>query len=81
MIGLSIPPPQKSADHSPRVSGIWFPLSLFHIAVMAIVSAAAVLVGEFLINKIYFGESIVFGGRWLALVCNILILSCFMIVL
>ena len=37
--------------------------------------------GEFLVNKIYFKESLVFEGGWFALVCNILILCCFIALL
>ena len=48
---------------------------------MVLASAAAVVVGEFLVNIIYFQEPIVFAGGWFALLCNILILCCFIVLL
>jgi phosphoglycerol transferase MdoB-like AlkP superfamily enzyme len=54
---------------------------LLHLFLVLLVSVAAVLTGEFLINKIYFHESILFAGEWFALVCNFFIVLCFMILL
>jgi phosphoglycerol transferase MdoB-like AlkP superfamily enzyme len=54
---------------------------LLHLSLVLAISAAAVLTGEFLINRIYFHESIIFDGEWLALAGNFFILSCFMTLL
>ena len=56
-------------------------VNILHLLSPAFASAFAVLAGEFLINKIYFQESVVFAGSRFALVCNILILYSFMLLL
>ena len=68
----------KTASDSRPVSGSGFLLQLLSTV---LASAAAVAVGEYFINKIYFQESVVFEGGWFAFICNILILCCFMVLL
>jgi phosphoglycerol transferase MdoB-like AlkP superfamily enzyme len=71
----------KPDNRSPHLSGGGFLNRLFCVLSIVIVSSAAVLTGEFLINKIYYEESVIFNGAWFALICCILILCCFMVLL
>jgi hypothetical protein len=53
---------------------------IFHYLFWTTLAAgAAVAAGEFLINKIYFGESEIFSGGWIAMLGNILILCCILL--
>ena len=81
VIGLLIPWSEETGDTSRPVSRSGFLHYVICLFSTLCISAAAVVAGEFLINKIYFRESVVFAGGWLALACNILILSFFLIIL
>jgi phosphoglycerol transferase MdoB-like AlkP superfamily enzyme len=72
---------EKNADSSSRSAGSRIFAYILHLLSPAFASFVAVLAGEYLINRIYFQESVIFKGSWFALLCNILILCSFMLLL
>jgi phosphoglycerol transferase MdoB-like AlkP superfamily enzyme len=72
---------KKAADSSSHITGSRNVAYILHLLSPAFACTVAVLAGEYLINRIYFQESVIFEGSWFALVCNILILFSFMVLL
>lgn len=63
--------------HFQRPLGLLFPVAFHYLMRIALAAGVAVCIGEYLINRIYFGEPEIFPGTWAAMLGNIFILSCF----